>query len=148
MSRKHESIQWTKELAASEFDINPRTLTDRLRQDGINPDENGFFTTKQICAAVYGDIRGELIRAQTRNQNEAADMTAIRKSNLLRENIPAELVERVWSSTLIELRQRISYAEIPDKVKQELSRDLMACPTADYFKNSKPADEDESSAAN
>ena len=136
-------IRWSLNAASDNFGIAFKTLTVRIKSEGIEPGEDNKFSTMDICRAVYGDLKGDLMRAQTRAQNEAADMTAVKKSNLLRDNIPADLVERVWSSVLIELRQRISYAEIPDKVKHDLSRDLMSIPVEEYFKDSKPVDIEE-----
>src|SRR5690349_1073730 len=55
-------LRWTVERASTEFDINPRTLSGRLKQHGILPGDDGKFSTLQILDAKFGDLEGERIR--------------------------------------------------------------------------------------
>lgn len=135
-------------MAAREFDFDPKTLAKSVRVAGIVPGEDGKFSTMDMVRAVFGDDEREFLRARTRDTNEAADIKAIKKANLLRENIPADLVEKVWSDAVIDLRQKVLYAEIPDALKQDILRDLQNIPAETYFKTSAPsADEDEDDKA-
>lgn len=143
MSNTLKTVRWTLHAAASDWDIDDKTLEKNIKSSGVIAGEDGKFSTLDICKAVYGDLKGDHIRAMTRNQNESADMQAVKKANLLRENIPAHLVVSVWSSMMIELRQKILYAEIPDKAKQDILKDLMAIPVEDYFKEAKADEEKE-----
>lgn len=55
------------EQACAEFGINPRTLSARLTQEGIEPGDDGKFSTKQIARAIYSDLeleRTRLVRAE------------------------------------------------------------------------------------
>jgi hypothetical protein len=56
------AIRWTVERAASEFQIDRKTLTKRIRAGDVRPGADGKFSTEQICAAVFGDYRREQLR--------------------------------------------------------------------------------------
>lgn len=137
-------VRWSIHSAASEFDLDDKTLAKQIKSSGVIPAADGMFSTLDICKAVFGDLKGDLIRAQTRNQNEMAGMQAVKKANLLRENIPSALVEKVWSNVIIELRQKILYAEIPNKVKEDILKDLQSTPIDDYFRNTTQVSEEDS----
>lgn len=122
-------IRMTRGKACKEFDIAPDTLDKRLAQASIIPDDDGLYTIPQICVAVYGDYDGE----RTRLTKENADIAALKKAEMLRELLPAALVERVWNGVMTDLRQKISVCDIPDLSKQEILADLQNVPIDDYF---------------
>jgi hypothetical protein len=137
-------IRWTIYAASMNFDVDAKTLTKQMQVAGVLPGEDGKFSTMDICRSIFGDLKGDLVRAQTRDTNKAADIKAVNLANLLRQNIPSEIVEKAWSSVIIDMRQKILYAEIPDKIKQDILKDLMAMPIDEYFKDAKPeGNEDE-----
>jgi hypothetical protein len=78
--RRHNAIRWTLEVAASEFNINPRTLAKRCKTASIEFGNDRKFSTVQICAAVFGDIEGERLRL-TRAQADERELSnaAVRK---------------------------------------------------------------------
>jgi hypothetical protein len=132
-------IRLTLERGASEFGLNRKTLASRIRIAGELPGEDGKFSIAQLARAIYSNYEAE----RTRLISEQADTARIKKNNLLRQNIPAELVERVVAGMMIELRQKILYAEIPAKVKTDLLRDLQAVPLDQYFLDAKTAQTDD-----
>lgn len=122
--RKHTALKWTKELAASEFNINPRTLTNRLKGLDINPDKNGLFTTQQICSAVFGDIDSErlgLVRAQRIKQE-------LDNQVMTGELVNAIEMSHEISKSLSAMRQRIlSNSKLDEEEKDKLLRELGQC---------------------
>lgn len=59
MSKPLKQIRWNVAQAAQEFGINPKTLSMRIKREGIEPARDKCFSTAQICSAVFGDIDGE-----------------------------------------------------------------------------------------
>ena len=74
--KKHTAQRWGLEKAAAEFGINPRTLSKRLKQYSIECGRDKMFSTKQICAAIFGDIDGERLRLT----KEQADYIGVKQS--------------------------------------------------------------------
>ena len=143
MANKSKPIRWTLFAAAQEFNLDRKTLDKQLRAAGITAGDDYCFSTGDICRAVFGDLKGDLMRAQTRQANESADLTAVKKANLQRENIPAALVQRVWSAALVDIRQKVSYSGLTDHEKAELLHDLQGLDVEKYFTDAKAADEEE-----
>lgn len=121
--------RWDGKRAQTEFDIDADTLSKRVKANGIMAGEDGKFSTMQICAAIYGDLESE----RTRLTKEQANIASLKKDEMLRRLIPAELVERVWMSVLSDLRTKITNTELPDRVKKEILTDLQNLPIEEYF---------------
>src|SRR5579859_675063 len=66
-------IRWTLTQAASEFGINPRTVTKRAKAAGIVAGKDGKFSTTDIHDSICGDYE----RDRTRKMKEDADAKAI-----------------------------------------------------------------------
>jgi hypothetical protein len=119
-----KAIRWTRERAASEFKLNPRTLVNRLRQQDIFPNREGKYTTLQICAAVFGDIDGEklsLVREQ-RIKLQLENQEA--KGELIRVDSIAEFLGKFLSAA----KQRIlSNLKLDDDEKDKILKELQQC---------------------
>ena len=136
-----KQIKLSLEQGASEFGIARRTLTTRIRAAGIVPDGNGRFSIAQLARAIFTDgqrERAELTREQTA-------IARIKKDNLLRKNIPADLVEMVWFRLVKDFRDRVQCSPIPVKVQNDLLAELAAIPIDEYFAElaKLPADDSE-----
>lgn len=107
------SIRWTKELASSEFAINPRTLTNRLRQKGIEPGPDNKYSTQQICDAVYGDIDCEKLR-RAAAQATRDEIKAAREGKTVAE---VAVMERAWESIAGLMKKRLLL--IPSRVESQ-----------------------------
>ncbi len=121
--RKDESIRWTKEKAASEFGINPRTLTARIRKYGIESGKDGNYSTKDICSAVFGDIDSEKLRL-TREQ---ADKAAMENAETRGELANVKDLAVVTNRAIAAVKARIDSAsnlerEDKDKILVELGK--------------------------
>lgn len=133
------SIRWTIGAASAEFGLDPKTLSGRMKVAGTVAGSDGLFSTSDIAAAIYGDYESE----KTRLTKEQADVVALKKAEMQRELLPANLVEKVWFAALSDLRQKISFLEIPDLKKQEILADLQAIPINDYFTAANPSNEED-----
>jgi hypothetical protein len=84
MAKRITTIRWTVEKAASEFQIDRRTLTKRINGADIRPGKDGRFSTEQICSAVFGDYR----REQLREMRARADKLEIENQCIRKERVP------------------------------------------------------------
>ena len=50
--------------ASGEFKLADNTLRKMLNQGGAEPDGGGYFSTEQLCHAVFGDLRAERLRKE------------------------------------------------------------------------------------
>jgi len=119
--KTHKSIRWTKEQAASEFTINPRTLSNRLRQHGIEPGEDRKFSTTDICRAVFGDIDGEKLRLTREQADKLSLENAIARGDLITVKEAAQRMGKFFTSA----RQRVlSNPKLDEKEKDHILDDL------------------------
>lgn len=115
--------------AAQEFDIHRETLGKRLNAQSIKPDEKNEYSIADCCKAIYGDLDGEKLLL-TREQRIDKQRENARKA---KELIPSELVQFVWSRTMIEYRQRVMASDIPRELKDELLEILSETTVDEYF---------------
>jgi hypothetical protein len=57
-------LKWNVEKAAAEFGLTIMTLRKALSKDSTRPGEDGCYSTKQICEALFGDMHKEKIATQ------------------------------------------------------------------------------------
>jgi len=132
--RKVESVRWTIKKAAEEFDTTQTTLTGKLKAAGIlpNPQDN-CFSTQDIVTVLFGGLTNKLKAEQIKDTRESAALKAVKKQNLLRQNIPVEMVEKVWSDFTVDLIQKINNLDLPDKQRKEILGDLQKIDVEKYF---------------
>jgi hypothetical protein len=84
-----DPLAWTIESASREHRISSVTLRKYLRQSGIEPAEDGTYTTTQITGVLFGDIRSERLRTQRemtrrlRRENEVAEGALVSREGIL-----------------------------------------------------------------
>lgn len=101
------------EHACGEFGINPRTLSGRIKQLGILPGDDGKYSTKEIAAAVYGDLEREKIRLtsaeadaqEVKNRVQAGELVDVEEFKRFYAAIYVEMVRIIRASTLSETDQ-------------------------------------------
>lgn len=131
MPRTLKQIRWTIEHAAVEFNIDRKTLSGRIKHRGILSAEDGKFSTKDICVAVFTDgkaARDRLATAQEEN-------FVLRNKKLAGVLVDPTQCQQLWDAAMIALRQKISDAPIPDATKREILKDLQTIPLNDYMAN-------------
>lgn len=135
-----ESLAWTIDRASREFGPNPRTIQGRLTRAGIAPDENGRYTTKQICAAVFGDTDGEKLR----KLKEEADSVALDNARIRGELISVEDAVLLNRRVAFAIRQKILALPLPVEKRNDLLHEIQRLADVDF---TKAADNDELESA-
>jgi len=138
MARKQTpGERWSVNRAAVEFAVHPGTLARRLAAAEIKPDAAGTWSTRDICAAVFGDLAGEKLR----KLRAEADLAEMERDEKERSLLPADIVEAVWSDTLASLRSIVNTADIPKVTKAQLIKQLHDVKDTAYTE--KPKDEED-----
>jgi hypothetical protein len=132
-------IRWTTAKAGAEFGCDPATLANKIKREGLLPGDDGMFSTRDICSAVFGDMEGEKLR----NLRRDAELKEVELGRLKRELIPAENVQREWSAVIIAIRQAIWNFDAPEAVRRQWLGELRDLKIEDYFDSAKPVELDE-----
>jgi hypothetical protein len=124
MPRVIRPIRWTVEKAASEFQIDRKTLSKRIRGGDIRPGTDGRFSTEQICAAVFGDYR----REQLREMRERADKLTLENQLTRKERIPLDVVMAVNTEVEQAIAGIIKASKLPVAAVNEIFEQLRDIP--------------------
>jgi hypothetical protein len=124
------SRRWTINAAAREFNRDRKTLSKRLRHANIMPGADGKFSTRQICAAVYGGMDGERLR-EVRHR---ANLLELQEQQLRRELVPVADVQRVWGAVIVAIRQYIWNCNAEEIDRRRWLAELVELKVEDYFK--------------
>jgi hypothetical protein len=127
-SKPHKPIRWTLQQAGSEFDIDPATLGKRLRAESIEAGEDGHFGTKQILAAIAGDLD----REKTRNEAAKADLHEMKRDLEKRRLIPAEHVRASLEELKVAISQVIDHSHLEPKQKTTIYANLQKLGERDF----------------
>lgn len=122
--KKYTASRWNVENAASEFDINPRTLSARLRQYSIEPGKDGKFSTKQICSARFGDIDNEKLRLTKEQADEKEMSNAIQRGELV---VKADVVDLVTVGLQAMVATILAMTEITIEQREKIIKQLREC---------------------
>lgn len=131
--KTQKRLEWTIEMAAMEFDINPRTLSKRLKQLGLEPclAEGKRFSTKQIRDAVHGDIDGERL-GKTRAERELLEVELSKERGKVL--VTADVL-RVWTGMGYAIKQVIRGSSLSDSEKADCFRQLRELKKQDFIKD-------------
>ena len=122
--RKDAPKRWTRNNAAMEFGISDKNLTLRLRRKSIKPGEDGCYSTKQICDAVFGDIDGEKLRLTKEQADRVAWENRINEGEYIKAADYRQVTERGLSAMVAAVN---SAANLEDEDKAKIIRHLRAC---------------------
>jgi hypothetical protein len=125
-----QTIRWSIARAGKEFGMDAETLQGRVKTSGIVQGEDGKFSTKQIVDAIFGDLDGEKL-LKLRAERKAIERDNAREDRIL---LPTSELLRVWSSILLDYRQRVLYADIPQLLKEDLLSALTEPKIDEYFR--------------
>ena len=134
------SVRWTVAAAAVEFGLDDLTLTKRIKTSEIVPGTDGKFSTRQICAAVYGDMDGEKLR-EVRHR---ANLLELQEQQLRRELVPVADVQRVWGAIVVAVRQYIWNCNAEETDRRRWLAELVDLKVEDYLTKEGAQDEDDS----
>ena len=134
-----QPLRWTLELAGREYDIDSRTLAQRIAAAGVIPGNDGRFSTKQVVSVIFGDISGQKLRNLTALADLNELKVAVEKCDLVKVNH----VEKLWSDCVLAMRQVILGSKLSEEEREELFLQLRDIGAAEYRKQRKE-DKDES----
>ena len=134
------SVRWTVAAAAVEFGLDDLTLSKRIKTSEIVPGADGKFSTRQICAAVYGDMDGEKLR-EVRHR---ANLLELQEQQLRRELVPVADVQRVWGAVIVAIRQYIWNCNAEEIDRRRWLAELVDLKVEDYLTKEGAQDEDDS----
>lgn len=141
MSRPIKLIRWTLKQASEEFGINIQTLTRRLKSNGVVYGEDKMYSTRQIFDALTVEV--DLKKAQLENIRRDSALKATRDSILKKEYVPIALVDRIWKSYVVDLREKIKQTSIPQIERNGILHDLEIIPIENYYIEEKNNNENE-----
>lgn len=140
MSRQCKPVRWTLDSAGSEFGCDSKTLGARMKRAGIGPGKDGKFSTREVCAAVFGDIDSEVLRVK----KHQANLLELEEQEKRRESVSVARVEEVWGAVFVALRQAIWNCDAPEVSRRRWLGEIQSINREDYFKTAKPVElEDE-----
>lgn len=88
-------VRWSLTRAATEFGCAIETLKRGLKQHALGPaEEDGKFSTAQICTALFGDLNGEKVRLTRAQADKAETENRIAAGELIDVSAALELAQR------------------------------------------------------
>ena len=122
MAGKQKPIRWTVEKASMEFGVHRRTITQRIREAGIEAGEDGKYSTRDIADTIYGSLGAERL-GKTRAERELLEIELGKER---RDLIPSRRVYSLLEDVFVSVKMKIlgsSMSEVEqDKLLVELSR--------------------------
>ena len=139
MARKLKRFDWTLSHAQAEFGLDHHTLKRKLSETGQSPDAKGHFTTRQICIAIFGDLRGEQTKLVSAQLEERRLKIEERKGKL----ISIEDAEAACGRAATAIRQRIVNSQLPRDEKNALLVEINGLREIDFARLDKILAEEE-----
>lgn len=128
-------IRWSIKKISEEFGEAAATITKKIKCSGISPGDDGRYSTMDVKKALIDPLSEKLKLAHIEDTQRAAAMKKVKTENLLKENVPLSLVEKVWSDFVVDLRQKIQSSSLPPKERADILGDLQTIPVENYFVN-------------
>ena len=117
---KATSLRWTLSMAASEFEVDRRTITTRVKAAGILPGEDGKFSSAQINKAIHGDLAGEKLR----KLRAEADLAEMERDTLAKNSIPMALIDSMFNRTATGIRAIITRSRLTEQEQDDILSDI------------------------
>ncbi len=133
-------LKWSLNKIAEETGFARQTIKNKMVSGNIEPDSEGCYTTRQMLAAIAGDYHAEKTR-MTAAQADLAEMERDERAHLL---IASELVAKVWTEALGNLRATVMAADLPKVTRAQLIKQLKDIPICDYTETTAPASDEDS----
>lgn len=119
MPRITTGLKWTPESAQSEFGTDAATIAKRLKAANIVPTD-GTFSTKQICAAIFGDIHA----ARLRLVNEQADAQAMENARTRGDLISADGAFLAFSNVAFAIKRVIETSGLSTEDRDTIMNEI------------------------
>jgi len=111
-------------MASSEFGMDAKTLAQRIRKYGIDPGPDGRLSTRQICAAIFGDIDSEKLRLTKEQADKVEWENRINRKEYISGEQFQQLVERGLGAMVAAVN---SAANLESEDKAKIINHLRAC---------------------
>lgn len=127
------ALRWSLNLASQESGVHREQLERRRRQLGIDPREDGLYSTRDVLAMLFGDKEAELIGKL------AAERKKVELDNARTEGevIPTASALKIAGSFLVPARQKILSSSMPDAEKDDVLSDLVRLGDVDWKKEAR-----------
>ena len=143
MTTDHKTpLRWSLNRAAEETGFARQTVKNRMVVAGINPGEDGCYSTQQILAALFGDYEGE----RTRKTKAEANLTEAKLAQIERTTLDTADVEAVWRDILANLRGVVQAFDMSKEQRHQLIGLLREIPLTEYVQE-KPQPDAEAGAS-
>ncbi len=136
-------LRWSVNLISVEFGCDNQWVAKKLRAANCAPGDDGKYSTKQAILAIYGDEDAQFLRAKIKDTKAGAFLKEVKTDNLLRNNIPSSMVEKVWCDYIRDVTEKIKQSSLPLNERNDLLADLGKIPIEKYFENLKTDEDDE-----
>jgi hypothetical protein len=113
-------VRWTLSLAAREFGLGEDTLRRKVAQALLLPGDDGRWSTRQICAAVFDDLDAEKVRL-TRAQADKAELDLEERRKQL---VSCDGVAKFCTGVATAIRQKLIVSSLPVDELDALLREL------------------------
>ena len=127
MAGRQKPYRWSVNTAAAEFGVDRRWLTKRLRQDSIEPGEDGKFSTQQVASTIYGGIGAEKL-GKTRAERELLEIELAKERE---ELIHRDRLFRFLENVFIAVKMKILGSGLSDIEKERVLNNLVSLRDAD-----------------
>jgi hypothetical protein len=117
-------LKWTAESVGREFKLAATSATKILNQGGAEPAADGTYSTEQVVACLFGDLRAERLRKERE---------LVRKYSLENQITEASLLDRAalmkgFSAVADAMVSIISTSGLTRDEKENLQRELAGVP--------------------
>ena len=114
--------------AINEFNMHYEMIARRQRALGIEPGEDGLYTTADIAKMVFGDKEAETIGKLAAERRNVELKNAILEGEL----IPVKSVLSLCARVVVPLRQKILSSNLSEQERHELLTDIVKLGEIDW----------------
>lgn len=119
--RLPQVIRWSVDRAAAEFGIDRRPLERRLVEVGAKGGVDKKFSTAEICAAVFGDLKAEKLRAAKEDADRKWLANEKEKGNLIEKGF---MVKKMMDVFVVVRQKIMSFPNLLDEEKNQLLNEI------------------------
>lgn len=117
----NDSIRWTRSQICEEFGCDTRTLGRAIAAaESILPGGDGCFSTRQVAAILYGDLRREKLEIAKEERLALVSARMKRDGKLIDVEEWAKKIEPIAVSIV----STIENSDLPDDKKEELRKNI------------------------
>ncbi len=139
-------MKLTAEKAASEFQVDRRTLRRRLEAAKLPTGRGEEYTIAQIHNALSGhdaDVLAKIDVERLRLLTAQSERIEIEVAASNQELVPTANVLEIWGSVIVSLRSLIWNCDAPEADRRRWLVEIQTALREEYFKEKKPVEQTE-----